>query len=560
MITIQKWLKCFSIVGVVLCYAGVAFGQQSVIDDLEGGTNQNKFLQYWYYYDDCEDGGDSKITNAANFDPTICGAGKYEFAPTETEGYNGTNGAKIEYEMGTTEPTCGPACTYGNMVGMGTMLAAEGDVLDITGAETITFMAKASAPMTVIVEVASASVLDFAYHYSEFDIGTTWEEYTIDLTDQGITFRQYDWTQDPVDFDPATVEKIQWKISMDYQTNPTTGSLIVDDVIVDGYEFKSPLVCWDCLESAGSWGATVDGFTLSDFDGKTPNKNSVGYYWYCYNDAEGRAVSDATEYSNIFGGVTPNDTDPTKPIILIDGNGQVGDGAYVEFELGPSYDQNGQTIKPFVGIGTMLADNLLTSFYNAEAAGADGIYFDYKTSGDVDNIRFEIKANKDYGNEGIVHQTLLPGTDGAWQGARVLWDDLYLPAWDDVALLPDKSLKISELEKAQWAFQGSPNASGSIAVDNVGFIGASDVGVVNFAKSTHKQGLTIDHTRNELRFEMPAGAKAAHVELISAQGRRVAQAGNGSFSIPLGLVSSGMYVLRVQSDNNVKTVPLSIIK
>ncbi|MBD3418578.1 MAG: hypothetical protein GF398_00525 [Chitinivibrionales bacterium] len=551
----------------ILAFSASTLFAQWTLDDLEHGTNQNYAKAYWYYYDDCEDGGDSKIKDVAAYDPTVCGDGKYEFLPTSQVGYNGTMAAKLEYEMGPTEPSCGAGCTYGNMVGIGTMLAPEGSSIDISGATAITFQAKASATMTVRVEVATAAVTDFAYHRAEFEVSSNWAQYTVNLLDQGIEFKQPDWTQTPVDFDPTTVEKIQWQVSMDYPSNPTAGNLLIDEVQIAGWE--PDFSCQDCKIAAGSWGTTVDGLTLSSFDKAPLNKNAIGYYWYCYNDAEGRTVTDPTEYSNIFGGVTPNSTEPTKPIIKIDGNGHSStNGAFIDFELGPTYEEIGTTIQPFVGIGTMLSDNLGTEFYDAEAANATGVYFDYKTSSDVDYLRLEVKANKDYGNPGIVHSVLLQGTDGQWKGAKVLWSTLKLPDWDEVNLIADKSLKTTELEKIQWAFQGKPQTSASFAIDNVGLIGASGGAPVHNFKSHGKvSAFSATHKDNSLILALPASLDNAQLTVTDLGGRmlysrKVRTQSAAAYTIPFSLntLSNGTYFVRLTDKHISHTMQLSIVK
>jgi hypothetical protein len=542
----------YACAAIAMIGAGASWAVDSVLDDLDGGTNQNLFGAYWYFYDDCEDGGNSRITSAAQLDETVCGKGKYEFLPADGEGRGGTGGARLAYEFGETEPSCGTACTYGNMVGIGTMTAPEGNVLDITGATTITYWAKASAAMTVRVEVATSVVTNFAYHRVEHEITTEWAQYTINLLDQGIEFKQPDWCKekDLVDFDPSKVEKIQWQVSADYADNPASATLLLDDIVVNDYEFVPADRCDECLIAAGSWGGAVDGWLLSDFDGRVAQKNNLGYYWYCYNDAAGRNVSDPSEYTNIFGGVTENELDPAKPILYVEGNGYAENGAFIEFQLGPSYEQAGNVILPFAGIGAMLSDNLGTSFYDAVSSGATGIYFDYKTSGSGD-IRLEIKANKEYGNAGIVHYIKLKGADGEWQGAKVPFSKLMLPDWEDVALIPDKSLKLSALEKVQWAFQSSPGTENSIAIDNVGFIGATEPNnaVINMARRTG--GFSIRQAGPKLYFSMPK-ADAVRVNIVSPAGavvmtKNVSGSASGQYLVDMeaATMASGVYFVEL---------------
>lgn len=535
----------------------------SVLDDCEGGTNQNKFLAYWYLYDDAKDGGNSTITNATkNADDT------YDFLPTEGEGNpNGTPGyaAKIDYQMGDTEPSCGEGCTYGNMVGIGTQFTTEGNVLDLTGATKITYWAKASAPMTVRVEVATSVVTNFAYHRTEHDVTTSWAQYEVVLT-EGLGIAQPSWNTEPVEFDPSTAEKLQWQVSMD-DANPESGSLWLDDIVVEGYTWTPPSACASCVKPAGS-GASLQGMLLSDMDTKPYNQNALGYYWYAYNDAEGRSVSvPGEEYSEIIQGVNIDADDPTKPILVIDGNGYQSDnGAWIDFQLGPVYEDNGQKIKPFVGLGTRLADNLGTEFYDAKSDGVTGIYFDYMTGGDVDFIRLEVNANQDFGNAGIVHHMLLEGTGGEWKGAEVPFDALKLPDWEEVAAMPPslKELKLEELEQIQWAFQGDAAAKGELAVDNVKLIGASS-GVISSVAAHNAGSMTIQRRGHVLAVTLP-NAMAQAVSLLGVNGAVVGQARAtsmaGTYELSVGDLAPGTYLLRVGSRNEASgmTTPVNLVR
>ncbi|MBD3242646.1 MAG: hypothetical protein GF331_18795 [Chitinivibrionales bacterium] len=549
------------IVGAMGVFA--ATGDSAIIADLENGTNENNFQAYWYLYDDCNDGGTSSIVNAADINSTICGDGKYEFLPTAGEGNSlGTPGyaAKVVYEFGANEPSCGAGCTYGQMVGIGTQLAKEGSVYDLTGATTITYWAKASAAMTVRVEVCQTSVLNFAYHYTTHEISTSWEQHTI-ILQEGLGVDQPGWNTEPVDFDLSKIEKLQWQMSAD-EGCPTSGTVWIDDIVVHGIEWVSPdLIDAGQMRTAGS-ASSIDGEMLSDMNERPYNQNALGYYWYCYNDAEGRSVSiPGEEYSEIIAGAAIDSVEPTKPVIVIDGNGYDNtNGAYIEFQLGPTYTENGQTIMPFVGIGTRLSDNLGTMFFDADAAGATGLYFDYKTTGDINMIRLEVKADQAFPNAGIVHSILLPKTDGQWQGVLVPWTALKLPDWEEVNQLPPsmRALKTSALEQIQWAYQGKAGETGSMAVDNVLLAGAT-IGVQNGTVAFARQSMRVRLNEGMLVVDgTRAGTTVQLLDLFGRVHRRACATGSAA-SVRTADLSAGRYILSVSgSTGDVLRAPVTL--
>jgi hypothetical protein len=438
----------------------------ALIDDCEGGTNENKFGAYWYYYDDAADEGTSTIKNA----PKV--GKEYTVAPTTAEGNNGTAGYVLDYTIGT---KCKTGCTW-NYVGAGTMLATEGNVCDLTGATKITYWAKANPPVTLNVEVAISDITNFNYHRTLQKVTATWAKYEIILK-EGTGIGQQAWGETKVPFNPKHVTKIQWQVHSEQKPEPA-GKLYLDDVSVGPYTFIPPDVKMSCIGPAGA-GATL-GAALSTLDVLPYNQNAAKGYWYCYNDVGKRAVTSQTEFSAITAGATIDATSlTTAPLLAIDGQGQNStNGAYIEFELGKNYIDAGTTVRPFVGLGTSLSDKLETTYYNAKADGATGVYFDYKTSGTALNMRFECVAdNVAFKNPGIVHYLLFPNTKGEWKGAKVLFTDLMLPNWKEVTALTasDKAINTAALKKLQWAVQDGAGTTGSLAIDNVYMIGATKI-------------------------------------------------------------------------------------
>ncbi|MDB5106196.1 MAG: hypothetical protein JWP91_3885 [Fibrobacteres bacterium] len=543
--------------------AGAVKAQDALMDNFEAGTNQNKFMSYWYYYNDAVNLGTSKVISSKPGTGT-----ELLFDPTVSLGADETGGkaAKLDYEMGPTPLSCGGTCTFGQFVGFGTDFTPTKKALDLTGATKITYKAKAAAPTVVVVQVSITSVTSqagdqqFAVHEVTHNIGTSWKTYEVALSETALkdALKQPSWAKPAVPFNPKEVEKIAWKVSMDAATNPLKGTILIDSVVVRNYTWPNPYACMTCV---GLPGAGTGGL-LADFESLPKNQNKAGFYWYAYNDAEGRTVSSQADYSEIFGGVTPNALVPTKPDLTIAGakGNAAGDAAFIEFTLGPTWLQGANTIKPFVGVGTRLSDELNVSHFNASTS--TGISFDYKTTGtDIDYIRMEAKDERNLG-AGIVHFTLLPGTKGEWKSATIPWTKMQLPDYAEVALIADQTLHTKSLEQIQWTFQGDPKKTGSIAIDNVKMVGmakvdTSFVGLVAPARNASSHGLSAMASGNALQvaFAFPAGRNIGVAELLDTRGKVVSrenldlQGGARTFAMPLAGKASGVHFLRLKTVN-----------
>ena len=543
--------------------AAPARAADALMDDFEGGTNQNKFGSYWYFYDDHTDGGTSKVTSA-----TPTGTAELLFDPAVSIGADekGGKAAKITYQMGPAALSCGTACEFGQYVGFGADFTPDKKALDLTGATKITYKAKAEAPTTVVIEVATTPVTSqaapqkFATHQVTHNITTSWKTYEISLSETALTnpLKQPSWAKPPVPFDPKFVEKIAWKVSMDAATNPLKGTILIDSVLIKNYTWANPAACATCIGAVGAG----TGALLSDFDLTPKNKNAAGFFWYAYNDAAGRTVASQADYSEIFGGVAPNPDLPTKPTLVIEGAKGVGatDAAFIQFTLGPTYVDKTNTIKPFVGVGTRLSDDLGLSHFDAKTG--TGISFDYQTVGDdVDYIRMEVKDERNLG-AGIVHYTLLPGTAGAWKSASIPWTALVLPSYDEVKSIVDKTLHIHSLEQIQWTFQSDAKKTGSLAIDNVKIMGltkidSSFVGI-RAPNARRNQSITARSVGNgiQVAFELPAGRHVGALDLLDVRGAVVSsrkvdiQGGtHGLLNLSVDKGVKGMHFLRLKTND-----------
>jgi len=549
----------------VLAAAGSANAQAAtgaLVDDFEAGSNQNKFLGYTYYYDDSKDGGNS-IVNSAK--PGLT-KGELLFDSTKSigEGADGsTKSLKLDFTFGATKPSCGAACTYGQAVGVGTQLVPgtdNGKVIDLTTATSITFRAKASVSMKLRVEVSTTNVLDYGYFRAEPTVGTTWQDVTFLLEPGlgGVIRPAWAETATPgILFDKKLVQKLQIQVSADDNTTLTAGTLLIDNIRIGGYAWVPPNACLPCVTAL----TPKTGTLLSDLEAvvtpaRAANQNTVGGYWYAYNDISARVNPAPGTFSDILIGA-PMDTLTKKPAFAVTAGKGAGDatgGAYIKFALGNAFTENGELIQPFVGVGTKLSDQLGTQFFNA--TGSTGISFDYWTEAPAppapsfDYVTLEVKANQSLGtNAGAVHHILLPATGGVWKTATVPWTTLVLPDWTGV--LVGTALDFTKLDQIQWAVKGSPAVTGALSIDNVRFVGTV-AGILPRASKT-AGGLQMAQAsgRVHVAYKLPAGVDAVEFSIVDMKGavlasRKVEGKGTLEAFMDTQTLRRGLYVMQVR--------------
>ncbi|MBN1128080.1 MAG: hypothetical protein JXA71_03795 [Chitinispirillaceae bacterium] len=589
---LQKMLVGAAVLSFAAISPVAAAGNVSVLSDLENGTNENAYGQYWYVYDDSKDGGNTTITNM-----TKKLDGTYDFLPSDggNTGTGGTSGkcAKLAFQLGTTKPSNANGDSWGNMVGMGTMLAAENEYMNLTGAQVIKFWAKVERPagtpasVDLRVEVCTKQFDpgntpgDYGYYHIIKSIDGTWNQYQIPLssTDAGFgRLVQWDWSvsgSGAVPFDITQIGKVQWCISEDGNVSAwadAAGVLYIDDVTIEPF---TPHF-FDEIETnkLGAPGATglVANNMLCTFDVNV--KNSAGFYGYCYTDIDANPVP--TSASTISDGATLNDV--TQKYTLITSDGGVGGTkcASITFELGTNFLDGTNTVQPFVGIGT----NLVLTDANGGSMGevcdlsqATAIYFDYKLESDnVKFLQFEFGTDQSFGNPGAVYYVKCPNTGGEWKSARVEFTatppELVLPKWDDVTQL---TLDKTKSMKFQWKAQGAARSTGVLAIDNVYTVGkAWDQKVLHTGMRAASVPFQVKQYNNlaQVSFALPQNINGARVDLVSVQGKVLAsqsvkRAGMSQYQVafPTSRLANGSYFVKVNYDNkDVKSSMISILK
>jgi len=254
-------------VAIVSLLAGGAFAQvqKSLLDDFSGGTNQNKFGQYWYFYDDNEARstvtseaatgiGNSTVNSAQRSGSELLFTAEKSLVPSTSTQSSGGTAAVLDYTLGRTfktgydnrtvekarnaakNPNYYAVCPSDDevkaeswkigcaqhtaFVGIGTSLVPDGQTTAPKGFENATsliFWARADEAMSVRF-VMETSDIDPVLGAGAFlgrwiDIGTSWAPYTVNFTVSACngTFLPGNW---PAEVCPGGTDLVQphWAI------------------------------------------------------------------------------------------------------------------------------------------------------------------------------------------------------------------------------------------------------------------------------------------------------------------------------------------------------------
>ncbi|MDG5815194.1 CIA30 family protein [Chitinispirillales bacterium ANBcel5] len=559
----------------VLAASSSLFAENNaVFDDLEHGSNQNLFGDYWYFYDDQGDNnpGTSEVENATRDGDELLFEGGY--GPGKDSDY----AARLEFAMGSAweDPQCAGMATCWEIspfVGMGSNLVPDGAVYDLTGATAISFYHRGSSEIPVAFRLELATVLDAAHYQYMFTTATTdWERLTVEITGgeegSGMLAQPEEWG-DEADYDLSQASKISWQFQGE---EPTDGWFAIDSIVIHNHEFIPPDMCTDCVGEPDP----PANEPFSDFE-ESGTQNATGFYWYEYDDGEAGGSSD------IFLGVDP-DADEDMPTLILEGNGREGNGAMIGFELGSAFTSGGETVQPFVGIGTNLTDEGLENpfIYNADANDATALYFEYRTDG-LDKITVEVSDHLAFTGsrgEGVVYYIDLPGTDNEWRSATIPWSTFVLPTWDSV--LDDSPLQTDRLAQIQFKHQGRAGTVGEMALDNVYFVGATGYdpqplignSVLNSRAHSVATGITGAYNRGTVtvnwnpsteiqdgRFTLinTRGAVVSSAPVTRTSGNQISSTLNAA-SIPAGLYFIQVRARDIQGKSVNHQIPVNIVK
>jgi len=416
-------------------------------------------------------------------------------------------------------------------------------------------------------------------------------------------------------FDPKLATKLAWAINSDGEdadgnkNGDLAGSkvaLYIDDVKLVGAQvnenfYVAPWICQNCVSE--TFGPTGDHKVLSDFEGADSDQagedgdallNSRNFYWYSYTD---KASGGTSAIDNLE--LNEKVTEYENWIMPTDGNGRGGtNGPSIEFTLGPQYnhiDDPSKKIAGFVGIGANLYDDSAairgeSDLKFLDASAFTGVYFEYRTSQSVDKVDVEVTDNCDAANfaadkDGEVLFTRLSGTGGVWKSAKFTWADLALPGWvkksgtrrGGPAATCGADLRKNNLAQLKFKIDAATGGSGTLAIDNVAFLGATEwadgVSVKLVGSRAKATGLRATYNRGVVGVNWNAAQSVASgkISLVNVRGRVVASAPikmSGSkvtANLGAGTIPTGMYFVRVNAkDLNGKKIvqqaPLSIVK
>jgi len=407
---ICRLLTVGAVAALGLCLPAAA---DVVFDDFEDGSTQNAYGGYWYTY---ESGYSPKI-NLPEF-AIADGAGTMNLAGMGGSGEN-------------------------QEVAIGTDLKKEGMGSDWNGLQSISFRAKGPNGLAFNFYLNTlendATPSNWNKHGKKLAIsGNGWNTYTVNLST--------DLSQNPggtaandgakFTFDKTKVTKLAWSIKKAENAGVTSGTFAIDDITLIG-DVTAPTtpvtppstgdLCNSCVSA--TFGPSAPSVLLADFES---TKNALGYYGYPYNG--------------------PHSTAEIERI------GREGNGLSIEFTINETKAED-----RYAGIGINLSDDKVVA--PLDASTFTGIYLEYKTTG-ITVAKVEVVDKVGALNpEGKDFYINLPGTNGVWMSAVVNFSALVVPSW----VTPKPTFNKSNLAKIQ--ISSNVNGSGTIAVDNVYFLG-----------------------------------------------------------------------------------------
>lgn len=535
---LRKHSRSVVAAGVSLLMA-VSFGfADFLIDDFNDKDNKNEIGSYWYFYNDNDPGGTSTVTND----------------PFESSGVNEDGVAVMEYTLGdSVEKT---DYTLYPFVGMGFNFIGTGKTpYDLTGATAISFdiWADKATKVKFLLETSDCTSDDKLH--SIITAGTTKTNVKVLLeVDKTLTnaLKQEGWGKPVIaKYDPTKNLKVAFQLRGN--ENPTFGKGTKGKLFVDNFNIVgSPKIRkWSELDTVALGTYKSDLGLLSDFSSETPTINNLKGEWFIYNDKDNTGTSKFTI------GFDPEDDKK----FLVNATGGAGGtpGVSMAFELGPKLVTSaGDSITPYVGVGCNILKGGKKG-YDAKTDGATGIYLEYKSAIYV-NVEVEDSINR---GSGVVYYAVLPPTGTKWAGAKIPFDSLKLPQWFSD---PAPKLTTSGLRKIQFKLTDGAIKEGTFALDNIYFMGAKfSSGIIARSHKLAKNNIDINQIGNviNVRFNGKAALESGSVSLLNTMGKVVAAKSISkevnTCSLPLGNNASGVYLLRVTSENGlIETIPVHL--
>lgn len=515
-----------SVVCIGLLLAASFSFSDFLIDDFNDGNNKNELESYWYFYNDEVPGGNSVVEN----DPF--------------EDYGVEDGAAVmEFSLG--DSVDKDDYILYPFVGMGFNFdGADGKTnFDLTGADALKFRAKGDQKFVVKLVVETSNVTDDNKLHHKFEVTETWREVTVLLEkddDLGLTQENWGSSSPKKDYDPTKVQKLAFQVRGNENKKLKRGKLYIDDLVLVG----SPKIkAWGEMDTVSAGTYTGSGL-LADFEGEYPFENKIKGEWYTFTDQDIDGTSEFTK------GV-----DGDGNLVVDEDGGISGNGISIAFLLGGKIEGEEDSILPFCGVGTNIIKG--GKSFNAEATGATGFYFEYKSDFPV---LFEVEDSIKRA-DGAVYFVKLPSTGGKWAGAEIPFDSLKLPKW----VGRSSALARTNLKKIQFKLSDGSKKEGNFSLDNVYMMDAELVNVKQRTRDLAAKGIKVVQRNNHLNIQLDNRLGDSRISLVNPAGKiilsRTVSSSAKNCSLPLSNNASGVYLLKISSANgNVETLPLHVIR
>ena len=246
---------------IMLSIFCVTRAEDYVLDDFNSSTELNAVNLYWYYFSDINDDGNSVIHNT-----TTSSNGSFSEIVRNEHDNPADLCAVLEFTLGDVLLDYVP---FNAFVGIGTDIATPGNPVDLSTADSISFMAMGTVNMTVFIELASPEVEDtdhpYLFYMQSVEIGTEWSRYAMSIDE----FHLPQWWLDNNHECPITlgeylkkIIKINWQVVANddedcntINTNNMNGALFLDNVTIHGTDsiaaFKTVRIRRDSQRSPG---------------------------------------------------------------------------------------------------------------------------------------------------------------------------------------------------------------------------------------------------------------------------------------------------------------------
>lgn len=604
---------------IVQCAVSSLLADQIV--DTTFNDNQNDMEFYWFCYDDSWRAGPTDRPQAApQLAPTVIHGNYDEYARRSTpeddwqiRDYEIQTGVSVGEPCASLPFTMGQSweITEGGVTfmltpycGIGTALAGEGESIDLTGADSISFKIKSrvgaqrvrfmvhTLPMDIHSDKALNEAFEggeFAYHQMEISAKPgEWTRYAacIGGDPTGIDIKQPVWVDGGVhqagmmDFDITRCTKLVWEVVGE---DGNVDTLDVADVKI--------ISNWHKIVIDSVWIPTTDGpqepyVMFSDFETAPVNESPLLTYWYAYSDIEYNGNTAVPEEYAQYNAATGH-----LNINFNQGSGSDGEGraAAIKYTLGEEVTIDGHSVPAYVGIGCNLYDSAAVQYWNVVNAeicqqfscvdiDINSIYFEYFNDGD-NYLVFELLDIHDVGDadnpqrkfsrgNGSVHHINLPPTGAEWKKVNIPFSELIINR--DADDFQDIPLDRTQLAKIQWKVQGAEGTQGTFGIDNIAFTETSNGVNVSKPHTVKTAGITTFYSNGAVQVSLSSGQKISRgtIELINLKGATVHSVSiqkSQTLSIPATTLSAGLYFVKVDgmgSDGAVirKTSSLNIIK